>query len=240
MDKELDILEKIEQYLRGRMTETERLDFEREMAADVPLREEVEAYRKIFDGFQAARSDQFAEKLLQWDAESDQAATPAKVVSIRHFLRPLAAAAALLLLVGIGLRWYAVKHYSDKAIVASMYVAPNLSGTMGDAGQASESSFMTFVKSGNRDVTNGLYGTALLKFEHALDILPEAGFDEFTQKYWRDNLSWSMALSRLAKGDPQWELDVQRIANDNSHEYRQKALELQDRTRGGVMRRLAR
>lgn len=239
MDKELDILENIEQYLRGRMTETERLDFEREMAADAALREEVEAYRRVFDGFQAARSEQFADKLLQWDTDSEQAPMTAKVVSIRRYLRPLAAAAALLLLVGIGLRWYAVKHYSNQAIVASMYVAPNLSGTMGDAGQASESSFMNFVKSGNRDVTNGLYGAALLKFEHALDILPEAGLDEFTQKYWRDNLTWSMALARLAIGNPQWELDVQRIADDNSHEYRQKALELQNRTRGGVMRGLA-
>jgi hypothetical protein len=238
MDKELDILENIEQYLRGSMTATERLDFEREMAADATLREEVEAYRRIFDGFQAARSEQFSQKLLQWDAEPAQPSA-AKVVSIRRFLRPLAAAAALLLMVGIGLRWYAVRHYSNEAIVESMYAAPNFSGLMGDAAQATESSFMTFVKSGNRDVTNGLYGAALLKFDHALDILPEAGFDEFTQKYWRDNLSWSMALSRLAKGDPQWELEVQRIANDNSHEYRQKALELQNRTRGGVMRRLA-
>lgn len=60
-------IERIERYLSGNMTAEEVREIENEILRDAELREEVEAYRTIFEGLEALRTEQFAERLKQWE-----------------------------------------------------------------------------------------------------------------------------------------------------------------------------
>jgi hypothetical protein len=60
-------IERIELYLSGNMTADEVREIENEMLHDAELREDVEAYRTIFEGFDGLHAEQFAERLKQWE-----------------------------------------------------------------------------------------------------------------------------------------------------------------------------
>ena len=62
-------VEKIEQYLQGNMTPQEHSEYEVKVAEDDEFREEVEAYRAIFDGFNALQQASFHQDLQNWESE---------------------------------------------------------------------------------------------------------------------------------------------------------------------------
>lgn len=62
-------IEQIESYLEGKLSEEERRDFEKRLAADASLKKEVDVYRKLIKGIESAGTSNFLSKMNDWEQE---------------------------------------------------------------------------------------------------------------------------------------------------------------------------
>lgn len=73
-------IEPIERFLLGQMEPGELAAFEARLLSDEGQRLEVSAYRQLFDGFAAVRSEVFRGQMQAWEAEGDAAADEAELI----------------------------------------------------------------------------------------------------------------------------------------------------------------
>lgn len=154
MEKNYNDIEFIESWLQGKMQQADRQAFETQLATDDALQREVNAYRKIFNGFQAARHENFAAEVGKWSREAKAAGEKKPVRSIqsspsqmkkgkvvqmkrsgatvRPLWQKLAMAAGFALLIGAAAFWWMSKKYTDEKLVASAYVSLRSEDSMGE------------------------------------------------------------------------------------------------------------
>ncbi len=83
----------IEQYLSNEMSDADKARFEKRIAQDQALHNEVHAYRQLLGGFGAVKQQEFHKQVQGWEQELQTPKTPPR----RLWLRWAAAAAILLL-----------------------------------------------------------------------------------------------------------------------------------------------
>lgn len=218
-----DETELIEWYLDGELPGPARRRVEQRMAEDEAFSREVAAYRQLREGFDAARTEDFRTKLERW--EKDRPARTAR-------LWPrLAAAAAVLLLIGLGFNWYVQANFSAEAIAEAYYQPPPGGATMGEAPGLPEAVSQRF-EAANRLFKEGRYPEAFQAFDALLAELPAAPIDELTRTFYRENSEWSRLLAALGMNagqspaqPPAFDLraEARRIAATEGHEFQEPA-----------------
>lgn len=119
-------IDKIEAYLSGGMTGSERQAFEAELAADPALAEEVDLMRLAGEAVELSISDSLRTQMQEWREAEQRSARKdeAKVVTLkpRNKLRRLMAiAAGVLLLLAAGGFWYANDQYGAGKLAMAYY-----------------------------------------------------------------------------------------------------------------------
>ncbi len=200
--------------------------------AEAQLVENGTEFAPVLEGLAALRSEQLRGKIAGWEA-AHQIEAPAEKSAIVKTLRPvfvrrLAVAASILLLVAVGLSWYATGNYSTEHLVESYYRIPNSIGNqMGDE-QTLRSRLESRFADAHRLMEQKSYPEALIAFGEVLTLSRSAGLDEIRMRYYSDQVSWNRVLILLAQKAPEAEVRaaLDKVAGDPQNEYREKAVEL--------------
>ena len=230
-------LELIDWYLNGELQGAGRAAFEARLAQDAALAAELEAYRQLQEGFQAARGEAFREKIQHW--ESQQAPkSRLRPASRRPLLFRLAAAAAVLLILGLSLRWYAKVNYADTALAAQFYQAPLSETTLGDSRRPGLDEMAQAFEQAHARFQQDDFPAAFAAFEALLQLLPAAELDPFNRQYYQEQADWGRLLAALAMPAPPLDVsaEAQRIAADERHEFQAQAAELARKLRSPLYR----
>ncbi|MDZ4703558.1 MAG: hypothetical protein SH848_06500 [Saprospiraceae bacterium] len=196
--------------------------------ADAQLAESAAEYAPVLEGLAALRSEHLRGKMAGWEA-AHQNKTPVEKTAVVKTLRPvfvrrLAVAASILLLVGAGLSWYASQHYSAESLVADYYRMPNIGNTMGGE-QTMRSRLESRFADAHRLMEKKSYSEALIAFGEVLTLSRAAGLDETRMRYYSDQVSWNRVLILLAQKAPEPELRaaLDQVLADPQNEYQGKA-----------------
>jgi len=196
--------------------------------AEAQLVENEAAFAPALEGLAALRSEQLRDKIAGWEA-AHQIETPAEKSAIVKTLRPvfvrrLAVAASILLLVAVGLSWYATGNYRAEHLVESYYRMPNIGNTMGGE-QTLRNRLETRFADAHRLMEQKSYSEALIAFGEVLTLSRSAGLDEARMRYYSDQVSWNRVLILLAQGAPEAEVRaaLEQVVGDTQNEYREKA-----------------
>ena len=242
MKKNYNDLVNIEAYLRGELDDAERLAFEAQLKGDAAMRQELEAYSKLFDGLRGLRNERFADQVAAWAKDAKQATghypgvEGAKIMTIkqghtlRSLYRRLAWAAGFALVLGASIFWFLSRPYSDEVLLAQAYTAPRSEATMGGDTTARPAALQIF------DEAHSLfqqedYAAAAVKFDESLRALEQdpGSMDKLTRKFYLDNARWTLLLSNFAAGripEDEFLTGVRAFANDPSSDYAGKAADL--------------
>ena len=215
-----DDTELIEWHLDGDLAGEARSRVEQRIEEDEAFAREVAAYRQVREGFSAARAASFRNKMEQWEKEEAQPARP----RLKPLWPRLAAAAAVLLLLGFGFNWYARANFSAGAIAEANYQPPLGGATMGDEPVAGDAISQGF-EAAHALFEQKQYPAAYRAFDGLLAQLPAAPVDELTRTYLRENSEWSRLLAALAMEKPPMDVQAEalRIASISGHEFQEPA-----------------
>jgi anti-sigma factor RsiW len=220
-------VELIDWYLNGKLQGPGLAAFEARLERDAAFSVEVNAYRQLQEGFQAVAGEAFINKIHAWEAAPQQ--QPAlRVAARRPWLYRLAVAAAVLLVVGLALHWYAQANYTHTALVASYYQAPRSETTMGNGSQPGLSEVAQFFEQAHALFQQPDFPTSYQAFDALLNMLPMADLDSFNRQYYQEQAEWGRLLAVLAMPDPpiDAQAEAKRIAAAEGHEFQQKAAEM--------------
>ena len=145
-----DPFNKIEAYIKKELSAEEMRDFEKEMQRDEALAAEVRLQRLEWEAVHIMQRDQLKAKIADWQKEKPFVFEPeelleeeTKVIPLneskkRSWMRPLAIAASILLIIGIGTRNYLMNNYSNESLFASVKNTPQLSANYKSSDSNSE------------------------------------------------------------------------------------------------------
>ena len=163
MDKNIE--DKISSYLNGELSETDRMDFEREIAADADLARRIETSKLQNAAFDML-SKNAKDKMNTWHADLPVTEKiPFKVVWYKRRIFLAAASIALLVSVWVG---YNINQSSNEKIVAEFAAIPP---TLKDdnAGALPENSTETDFSKAKKDFEAKNYDEAARLFKSQLD-----------------------------------------------------------------------
>lgn len=199
--------------------------------AEAQLAESEAEYAPVLEGLAALRSENLRGKMTGWETAHQAEAPVVKTAIVKSlrpvFVRRLAVAASILLLLAVGLSWYAMGNYSAEKLAESYYRMPNIGNTMGGE-QTLRSRLESRFADAHRLMEQKSYSDALIAFGEVLTLSRAAGLDETRMRYYSDQVSWNRVLILLAQKAPEPELRaaLEQVAGDPQHEYREKATEL--------------
>lgn len=221
----------IEAYHQGTLNSTLHQQIETRIAHDDSFAQKVKAYQDLFSGFEGLQSESFSHKLKGWASSSEGVAekqqTEAKVRSLRPIFTRIAIAASFLLLLGLGINWYANNNYSSEQLIANYYKVPSNSNTMGENPQQANQINTLFEKA-HQLLQNGAYDEAFVTFTQLEPLIAKIEEDPFTKAYYENNIEWNKALSALAGNKTEKETLrlLEQIRNNPEQEYQQEAISL--------------
>lgn len=252
MDLELH-MERVEQYTQNKMTEAERRFFEAELAVNPDLQEALNLYRLGQEVIEQGVEKQLRLQLQGWAKSESESTTAAPTMTAsRVNMRPmwirLAAAASVALIIG----WFSVQwagsNYSDEAIFAGQYQAPDAStfrsGTAMEHPlepgfraieenklQVAEDFFKTFSPEQERYAEAQFYlGHTALQLKH-YDLAIDA-FSACIQRNevkFREKAEWNLLLTYVAAertDDANFKNLLNTVAGTEHHSYRLEATKL--------------
>lgn len=221
-------VELIDWYLNGELHGPGLAAFEAHLERDEAFAREVNAYRQLREGFEAVAGEAFRGKIHAW--EEAQPARPAlRVASRRPLLYRLAGAAAVLLVLGLALHWYAQANYAHPALVASYYQAPRSETVMGNGSQPGLSEVAQSFEQAHALFQEPDFPAAYQAFDALLNnMLPSAELDNFNRQYYQEQAEWGRLMAVLAMPDPPFDAraEAKRIAAAEGHEFQPKAAAL--------------
>jgi len=119
--EEENYFERIESYLKGTLTKEGKIAFEQELLSNPKLQEDTEMHKLAFSAIEYEISNDLKTKMGSWlNEEEESIVADPSTFKIRSLFRPLAIAVSLLLLVSLGLNFYAHKEFSNEKIVSAM------------------------------------------------------------------------------------------------------------------------
>lgn len=209
--------ERIEKYLNNNLHPEELAVFEKELADSLQLQSEVAEHKKANAILRYANQKQLKERLRQIDRESAQ--TPR-----RRFLRTIAIAASVLVLIAFGVY---MTTWSD-------------TGADKQLSMSAEELAIEFFSPATTTQMRGTkpdpmtYSSRLAQ----ADLLFKAGdFSESAKTYellskeshpQSEKAEWNMALARMAVDDSRYLDDLERIGQNPAHMFHGKAKDLLD------------
>ncbi len=252
MDLEL-YMERVEQYTRNTMPEAERRFFEAELAVNPDLQEALDLYLLGQEVIEQGVEAQLRLQLQGWSKSASETTTAAPTMTAsRVNTRPmwirLAAAASVALIIG----WFSVQwagsNYSDEAIFAGQYKAPDpstfRSGTamenplepgfraLEDGNlRAAEDFFKNISPEQERYAEAQFYlGNTAVQLEH-YDLAIDA-FNACIQRNetrYRERAEWNLLLTYVAAeqtDDPNFRNLLNSVIETEHHSYRREATKL--------------
>ncbi len=147
----------------------------------------------------------------------------------RPLWQKIAIAVFVVLLIGLGGRWFMSNQYSNEHLATAAYTSPTASGTIG--AEAGTNELLKEFEKGHRMFQDGDYDGAAGLFSAFLDTMtknPEA-FDPSTKKFYVENSRWNLLMAQIATGKIPEEqllkvLDV--LSQSPSGDFAQKAKKL--------------
>lgn len=240
-------IERIDAYHEGALTETERLAFESDLESDADLLAAYDLYRQGNEAIEWQIGESLREQMQGWAQEDQRSAAPpktGKVVAFRQIR--WAAAAAVVLLLGLWFVFDQGGSPDNAELFASYYQAPDASGLRGQ--NASDNPLMTGLKL----LEEGKGDDARAYFEQLLAGAPDnaeyqyyLGHAAMLQKDWAaaekaftsvetaattvlaHKAAWNKALTLLAANRmPELKTQLESIRKDGDHGFYTQAGEL--------------
>ena len=233
--KNFNDLEHIKAYLEGNLSKSDLKDFKAQLASDSDLKSEVEAYRKIFNGFQYLKEEAFESNVKEWGTElrkkDIRLPIESKSAKIRSLYRRMAVAASTVLLLGLGTTFWAGHNFSNDALVAKQYEAPISTRTLGEPGEGNlkevqdqfTAAHLLFQENKNQDALNA--------FQNLTNYLEtnKSNIDELEWSYYFENIEWTSALILLKSGQEngdEFKNLLDKITDNSNHSYTNQANKL--------------
>ena len=224
--QEQDELALIESYLEQSLHPSNQERVEERMKKDPGFAAKVKQYSQLLDGFSAKRSNTFKDKLQSWEQDSPVRELPRSKSKVRPLTRWLAIAASFLVVLSLGLNWYASSNYSSAALANASYQKPLSNKTMGNKSEDKSAWLNRFTEAQNQFQNND-YFKARSTFQALLAEISELELDAYTEKLYQDQLDWYVTLSWLGMNERDKALNrVQLIAQNTEHDYQSHAQEL--------------
>lgn len=196
--------------------------------AEAQLVEQETELAPVLEGLAALRSENLRYKMAGWETAHQTRAPAGKAAVIKTlrpvFVRRLAVAASIILLMGVGLSWYATMNYSSERLAEISYRMPNIGNTMGGE-QTLRSRLESRFADAHRLMEQKSYSEALIAFGEVLTLSRAAGLDETRMRYYSDQVSWNRVIILLAQGAPEAEVQaaLDKVIADPQNEYQGKA-----------------
>ncbi len=221
-----DEAEWIEAYVKGDLHPELENKISARLKTDTALATRVAEYKQLISGFSSMQDQAFANKLQEWDKSHAEDKKPATVRSLRPVFMRIAAAASVLLVLGIGFNWYAQNNYTGTILAESYYQEPSTGNTLG--GENSKDQLMELFEDAHREYTQGQYDAAVRNFDNLLVTLADSDLEDSARKYFEENAFWTRALALIAQGEDltRAKASLYVIANNPDNEYQKKAEEL--------------
>ncbi len=214
--------------------------------ADTQLAESRTTLAPILDGLAALRSEGLRDQMLVWEKahQSETVDLPKKETPVRTlrpvFVRRLAVAASILLLICVGAGWYAASNYSTDTLVADYYRMPNIGNQMGGE-QTMRSRLESRFAEAHQLMQDKSYAEALKAFGEVQSLSRSAGLEDADVQYYSDQVSWNRVLILMAQqvSDEELRAALDQVVSNPENEYREKAASLKQQI-DSHWRRLAR
>lgn len=249
-------IEYIEAWFTGQMDEATRKAFEAQLTKDEELRQEVEAYEKIFMGFTALRDEHFASEVARWAKQSSaQKKTQSKQTktmkgktassmkkprhshlatyrSLRPMMVKLAVAAAVMLMLIAAFWVYQSRQYTNEKLASKVYVPMLSSNTMGASDEKGQALLQSFEQAhelfqqGKYEEASDAFKAFITSVENNRNVL-----DPLTRQVYLENAQWTALLSDFAAGkipDDKMMKILSVLSRDTTSAYSGKAKELQE------------
>lgn len=221
----------IEWYLNNELGEVAAEKVASKIQTEPAFAKKVEAYQSLLEGFGALASTSFSAEMKQWEGKKQSAKLPtAKVRHLRPLLLRVAAAAVILLLIGIGIRQYMGAQYSNSSLVASYYQHPGSTNVMGPDQEEKDAITRQFEEA-HQMLKNKEFGEASKAFADLKTALKQASLDDLTLQYLTENTDWNYILAMLGSGEEEQLVlaSLEAIIANPDHEYRDKAVSLKEK-----------
>lgn len=226
----------IEWYLKGELGATAQQKVEYRMQKEEGFAKKVKDYQKLLEGFGALGSEAFSDKMKSWEAKKveepvDQRPQTPKVRRLQPIFVRLAAAAVILLLIGVGLQQYMKPQFSNETLMADFYTETVPGNLMNPDAPLDSNQLAKQFDAIHRLLANKAFEQAIPQMPTLLSKVRENIEDQVTRKYMQENLEWNYALALLgANRDDQQVLDaLNPIIENATHEYHDKALKLRSK-----------
>jgi anti-sigma factor RsiW len=225
----------IEAFLKDELHPDLKQSVEERMAKDTSFASKVSQYKTVVTGLGGMADEEFKQTLAGWENKEVIQLDPAQNNSkgkLRTLYRRLAVAASFLLIISVGVKWYASANFNAGTIAATAYFRPETGGTMGNQEpQAALLVEQQFAKAHDFMETKD-YESALESFDNVLLSLDIAGLSESRKNAIRDNAMYSKALALLAQDEDMEEVkslleELNATSADNY--YKTKVSELKER-----------
>ena len=198
-------------------------------------------YQDIFAGLGSLASDELASNMQAWEKAQPlaSASPPTPLRKLRPVWIKWAAAAAVILCLGIGLNWQVNSNYSNTALLADNYIAPGSRDLMGNntptITRIQQLRTMAHAKFVGKE-----YALAIPLFDQVITEVESSELDALTKKSYKENAEWNKALAMIADNRSQNSVigQLEKIASTSGHEYQEKANQLIQKMKS-IWRRLA-
>lgn len=245
-------IDKIEAYLTGNLTDTDRQAFEAEIAGDPILAEEVDALRLAREAVELSISDSLRAQFQEWqEVEASGSKTEeAKVVQLaprRNLRRVLSIAASVLFILALGSFWYANDQFANDALAMGYYQelsidGPNRGGDdtamtraindLKNEAYSEADTYFRSVQQGDAQYYDARYYLAHSLYRQgetaeALEILNL--LDNGINPNLQENADWLKVLIYLDQEqteNPDFRSILSEMVDDSGHSYHQDAVEL--------------
>jgi anti-sigma factor RsiW len=234
--------ELLEWYVTDQLSPENRERVAARISSDPATAAAYVQYQQLAKGFAQVQTEDFQDRLQTWEAQA-RTATPVRSIR-RSFIRSVAAAAAVLVLLFVGANWYADAHYAngpmaDQFVDAQQPVIDIVLGDNSPAGDPNRNFLVDFAEA-RQMLQKGEYEAALVAFTDLQTTLMDTDFSEKQITYYQDHLEWNHLLARLGSGDTgnDFDLRLKSIADNELHTCQEVAQELQAQLQS-VWRQLA-
>ena len=190
-------------------------------------------YQKLVAGFDALQKESFSNKMKSWEAKrqpgkAGENSGGANVRRLRPIFVRLAAAAVVLLLIGVGMQQYMQSQYSNKSLVSAYYQDPGTKNVMLPDAPTDSSVVLQRFEAIHDKLKKDDFAGAIPEVKSLLDDLSQTDLDQLTRQYYQENLEWNYALALLGAGRNDQEVAdaLNMVIKNDDHEYRDQALEL--------------
>ncbi len=192
----------IEAFLKDELHPDLKQSVEKRMAEDVSFASKVSQYKTVLTGLEGLANEAFKQTLAGWENSEVIQLDPAQNKSKRNtrtIFRSLAIAASFLLVISVGLKWYASANYNAVTIAETSYFRPETGGTMGNLEPETALLVEQQFAQAHDFMEIQDFESAIESFDNVLLSMDLAGLAESRKSALRDNAMYSKALALLAQ-----------------------------------------